>query len=163
MATVRSTPPELSAKDIKRFWSKVQKGPGCWLWTGGTSASGYGQFKAKGKNRRAHRIAVLLATGKWPEWPALAMHNCDIPLCCRYDPEHVQYGTLQENRMDCERKKRHAHGETNGRARLTAQDVLDIRARLADGISQMALGNEYGISHSTVWYIAHNLTWKHMP
>ena len=41
-----------------RFWSKVEKGPGCWLWTGSRCGSGrnYGQFVA-GKSFRAHRVS----------------------------------------------------------------------------------------------------------
>jgi len=31
-----------------RFWSKVQRSDGCWIWTGRLDRDGYGKFKAGG-------------------------------------------------------------------------------------------------------------------
>lgn len=162
MATVRSTPPILSAKDIERFWSKIQKGPDCWIWTGGVFPSGYGKFKVQGKNRRAHRVAILIATGKWPEWPAIAMHKCDVRLCCRYDLQHVHWGSLQGNRDDCVRKGRHAYGERIGLAKLTENIVREIKKRIDQGESRPALAVEYKLGTSSIHRIANNQCWKHI-
>lgn len=41
----------------ERFWAKVDKSDGCWVWTAGISSGGYGSFWLDGKNRRAHRVA----------------------------------------------------------------------------------------------------------
>lgn len=166
MANSNPIPPVLSAKEIARFWSKVHKGPHCWLWTGGTGRAkrkGYGVLQINKRVFRAHRIAVFLATGQWPVWPVLAMHHCDTPLCCRYDPRHIQIGTLQQNRADCVKKGRHARGERQSKARLTERDINPIRARLAKGIHQTALAREYKVGITTIWNIAHNLTWRHVP
>ena len=43
----------MSETATPRFWSKVNKGDGCWLWTGTITYNGYGKFGP----RLAHRIA----------------------------------------------------------------------------------------------------------
>lgn len=43
----------IDKKDMKRFWSKVQRaGPDeCWEWTASKTLDGYGQFWLKSKSR----------------------------------------------------------------------------------------------------------------
>src|SRR5687767_6158966 len=42
----------------EKFWSRVEKSEGCWLWMGGIYKSGYGEFSyAKNVNVLAHRMA----------------------------------------------------------------------------------------------------------
>jgi hypothetical protein len=43
-----------------RFWAKVAKGDGCWLWTASLGSSGYGQFMLNGRPRLAHRLSYEL-------------------------------------------------------------------------------------------------------
>lgn len=50
----------------ERFWAKVNKTDGCWLWTARTFTKGYGQYTLNGKPRRAHRIAYELCIGPIP-------------------------------------------------------------------------------------------------
>ena len=47
----------------QRFWTKVDKTGGCWLWTGGVQ-HGYGRFRVVSCGRReyAHRYAQGTAT-----------------------------------------------------------------------------------------------------
>jgi len=40
-----------------RFWSKVVKGPHCWLWTAAMFRTGTGQFRVGHTMRQAHRVA----------------------------------------------------------------------------------------------------------
>lgn len=109
--------PRLSQKDIKRFWSKVDKTPGqgpkgtCWRWTGFCSR-GYGEFSVGYRQLRATRIAYYLGTGEDP-WPLNACHTCDWPPCC--NPAHLVKGTHQDNVNDRHRKGRDARGESHGR------------------------------------------------
>jgi DNA-binding CsgD family transcriptional regulator len=44
-----------------RFWSKVDKGPDCWLWKASTFRTGRGQFRVGVRNQQAHRVAWELA------------------------------------------------------------------------------------------------------
>ncbi len=77
-----------------RFWEKVVIDPdGCWLWTGSTRGSGYGQHRSV----YAHREAYEQTHGPIPEGFHIH-HVCGRKLCV--NPEHLvavsrkQHGTL---------------------------------------------------------------------
>jgi len=53
-------------------------------------------------------------------------------------------------------------GSTNGRARLTEIEVLEIRSRYAGGATQVELSAEYGIKQTTVSAIVTRKTWQHL-
>jgi HNH endonuclease len=103
--------PSMSIMPIEdRFWPKVSRGEGCWLWVGSVLKSGYGQIEIKtgpGKRdrrtERAHRIAWMLSFGQIPEG-AEVLHTCDTPLCVR--PDHLFLGTQADNIADCISKGR---------------------------------------------------------
>ncbi len=93
----------------KRFWSYVQKTDGCWIWQGAKIPSGYGFFRAFGKQQGAHRIAWQLVCGPIPGG-LFVLHHCDTPLCVRAsrDPKesHLFLGTQAENLIDRNNKGR---------------------------------------------------------
>ena len=82
-----------------RFWSKVAKSDGCWLWTGGLS-HGYGRIYietlADGRKRfeAAHRVSYMLLVGPIPSGAELD-HLCRNPACV--NPAHLEPVTHQEN------------------------------------------------------------------
>lgn len=88
--------------EAERFWAKVQKGPGCWLWMGSLSSKdpnkAYGTLHDKGKSLRASRIAWELANGKPFPSERMACHTCDNPRCV--NPEHIYPGTARDNALD---------------------------------------------------------------
>lgn len=79
----------------ERFWMKVQKGPGCWNWVGG-SRDGYGTFteRNKGKTHLAHRFAYEQLVGPIPD-SKLLDHRCRNTLCV--NPEHLRPVTHKQN------------------------------------------------------------------
>lgn len=50
-------------------------------------------------------------------------------------------------------------GEANPSAKLTEQQVRDIRQFHDDGVSLRELADDYDISHATVWLIVQRRTW----
>lgn len=50
-----------------RFWNKVVKTDGCWLWTGTIDKCGYGSVKIAGRSRRVHRVAHEMHHGPIPD------------------------------------------------------------------------------------------------
>lgn len=50
----------------ERFLAFVDKGEGCWPWTGSITRKGYGRFNLKGRMEPAHRVAYLLFVGAIP-------------------------------------------------------------------------------------------------
>lgn len=90
----------------QRFWAKVRKGDGCWLWTGSTNTRGYGQIGAGGSTRvplMAHRVSYELHFGPLPVG-AYVLHECDTPACVR--PDHLRAGTQSENMNECKARGR---------------------------------------------------------
>ena len=146
------------------------------------TSDGYGQMQWAGKVRLAHRIAYQLATNvTLSDEPKLlpasvcVLHICDNPSCC--NPSHLRLGTQGENVRDAASKgrlrfgdantsrlypHRLARGETIGTAKLTATDVLTIRARSELGDTQAGIAAAYDIAISTVQRIIYRQTWKHI-
>lgn len=81
--------PELSRRPTldARFWSKVLKTDGCWLWMAGRFSTGYGNFSVHGRPGMAHRFAYELLVGPIPEGLELD-HLCRLRHCV--NPEHLE-------------------------------------------------------------------------
>jgi hypothetical protein len=81
-----------------RFWSKVQRGEGCWEWTAGKNANGYGRIQmgtlGETNVQLAHRVAYGYVKGPIPEGKALD-HICRNPGCVK--PDHLRPVTAKEN------------------------------------------------------------------
>ena len=151
---------------IIRFEDKIKKGRGCWLWKAGKFNKGYGCFRVKGSMKRAHRVAWEIAKGPIPAG-LLVLHRCDVPACVRV--EHLFLGTALENATDCSFKGRNSKGERNGRSKLTAIEVAEIRriygqppgmGRHRKPISQKALSELFGVSHRQINRIVGNHLWR---
>lgn len=162
MATTNLTPPQLAAKDIKRFWSKVRRVDdvlACWEWYGGIWLK-YGRLKIRPSGRfiRSHRLAFYLITGEWPDF---VMHACDNPPCC--NPLHLRAGDCVQNNADRKAKGRSLMGERSPQAKLTSADVRKIRADLITNGGRLAnLAREYGITREAVWAIKVRKNWKYL-
>jgi|SRR3972149_2925249 len=80
-----------------RFWSKVDLGEGCWLWTGALFASGYGCFFYDGRVQPAHRWAYEQVNGPVPNGKEID-HLCRTRNCVRAD--HLE---AVSHRTNCQR------------------------------------------------------------
>ena len=78
----------------ERFWSRVNKTPGCWEWTGALNADGYGVFYLHKPNRQAHRVSYEMFVGTIPEGHQVD-HICHNRKCVR--PEHLRPTTPKQN------------------------------------------------------------------
>lgn len=82
----------------ERFWPKVLKSDGCWLWTASLDSKGYGQIQigtlASPKTARAHRIAYELTYGEIPEG-LVVDHLCRTTRCV--NPAHLEAVSFHEN------------------------------------------------------------------
>lgn len=77
-----------------RFWTKVQKTDGCWLWMAGKYPEGYGSFWLDGTAVRAHRYAYELLIGPIPKGLTLD-HLCRVRHCV--NPADLQPVSHREN------------------------------------------------------------------
>jgi hypothetical protein len=151
--------PKLTDRQLRNFWLKVDKrGPDeCWPWLASGNVRGYGQFGLLPAGIfSAHRVAYYLATGKQPG-PLCACHTCDNPSCC--NPAHLFLGTDADNVADKVAKGRCAAGVNHGRAKLTEEQVLEIRAV---NETQVVIAAKYGVSRGLVSRVRSRRNWKHI-
>jgi hypothetical protein len=85
----------LNEIQLRRFWAKVQKTGGCWLWLASKQGE-YGQFGVNGTPQRAHRISYELTNGPIPHGLHID-HLCRTPLCV--NPAHLEAVSPVENTL----------------------------------------------------------------
>jgi hypothetical protein len=148
-----------------RFWSKVdRRGPNeCWEWQTHRDRAGYGKFCiSTGRNERAHRAAWLLTKGSLPGG-VYVLHSCDNPPCC--NPSHLRLGSHADNMADkvARNRCRPPRGEVCVTAKLTAEDVHDIRCAAETlPVSARSVARAYGISHMHLRRILDRKAWAHL-
>lgn len=159
------------------FWSKVDKTSapdGCWPWTGSMGSQGYGEVRVNKRLVKAHRHAWELANEPIPEG-LVVCHRCDNTRCCR--PDHLFLGTQRDNIADMlakgrntkgsdhiwSRNRNRAQGERNGRSKLTADQVREIRALWQTGeVTKMELGRRFGVTDVLIRQIVQGAIWRNV-
>lgn len=138
----------------------------CWEWTSYRDPNGYGRLNVPNDKGSyvpmlAHRLAWQFANGRDLDRYEHVMHRCDNPGCV--NPAHLRLGSHQDNMADKMRKGRHRYGtsvgEKHGMARLTDDQVREIRASTGSSIK---IGEKYGISGRQVRSIRRRESWKHL-
>lgn len=169
---MKKGPPRIPLAE--RFWAKVQRGDGCWLWTASLGTAGYGQIGGAGRGSRplqAHRVAWELIFGPIPEgqW---VLHRCDNKRCVR--PDHLFLGDVGANNRDMYAKGRAAaqvapervirRGIAHHKAKLTDAQVVEIRRLYGSGdADQPTLAKYFGVRQSTIGRIVRRQNWTHIP
>ena len=148
----------------KRFWNRFDKpngSTGCWIWTGNCPDGRYGKVKIDGKSVNVHIVAFRLTHGPIQKGQHV-LHKCDTASCG--NPAHLFVGTPQDNRNDMIQKRRYGFGEKHGMAKLTEQDVKNIRITWNAAPKKFGLlsvlGRQYRVSHSTIDRIVKNESWN---
>ncbi len=136
----------------------------CIPWTRAVDKHGYGQSKRRNKNQFAHRLAYVDAHGlDIDDIKGLVVrHKCDNPICV--NPDHLELGTVGDNNRDTVRRGRHVAtvGSKHHFSKLTEDQVLDIRHRLAKGNTSKQICEVYPVTRSLVDQIRQNRIWKHV-
>lgn len=153
---------QLHGKTLKERWSAyVTQGSGCWEWSGYKDSNGYGRLNIEGKPVLAHRLSWEIHRGPLSSEDHVC-HRCDNPSCVR--PEHLFLGNQAANMADKMAKKRHRYGvsrgENHGCSKLTAEQVLEIRA--AEG-TVSAIARRFQMSRTQVRDIRDRKSWRHVP
>lgn len=166
-----------------RLWSRIRIEGECWVWTGHRLPRGYGKIRWNGTEVYVHRLAYTLVVGPLQDGQ-LACHHCDNPPCVSADADpdvsHLFAGSNADNLADAAQKGRmrsgdqHGlrlhpeavrapRGERNGTARLTEDQVREIRTRYAaGGVSIPKLSQEFGVSRTQIHSIIHRRKWAHV-
>lgn len=120
-----------------------------------------GIYDASGKTvrRYVHRLVLELATAVVPG-DLEARHldgNRD-----NNSEFNLRWGTREENAADKARHGTSPVGERNAMAKLTANDVVAIRAAVAAGATQRSQCAIYGVSPMTINRAVRNQCWVHV-
>lgn len=132
------------------LWGRLSSnmGPECIEWPGSLNGNGYGRTSRLGQ--------VIASRAVWIEvFGPIAdglevCHECDNPPCV--NPGHLFLGTPRDNARDRDAKGRNAdlNGVRNPQARLSAEQVAEIRAAVAAGETRVSVGLRYGVSKAHV-------------
>ncbi len=154
----------ITKKDIKRFWSKVDVcGPNdCWEWLSSKN-KGYGQIWLDGKLRKATHVLYYIRTGKRriSKGKMITHKVCHNPGCLNH--KHLRLGTAQSNMKDMVRDGNSTKGERQPNAKLTDEEVNEIRRLLqGGGTTQKELGDMFGVAQPTISRIKMCKRWSHV-
>lgn len=129
---------------------------GCVIWGGRLNRDGYGvERTADSHDGLVHRLVYEEVNGPIPEGMVI-MHTCDARACVNL--EHLRLGTHADNQRDKAEKGRAAAGEDNGRSKLTAAEVADIR-ELKKRLTVGELAQLYKVDGKTIRKALSGETW----
>ena len=138
--------PELTAADMERFRSFFVEGSpqDCWPWQGTMLSTGFGKFKLRSYPYLANRVAFSLSTGR-DLASQIVRHRCGNTRCV--NPHHMFASTPADRTRAMVAKGTHRSppnvGEGNPNARLSREEVIEIRA---SGSASAALAARYGVT-----------------
>lgn len=144
---------------IQRLFAKIKKTESCWLWLGRPGPGGYGRIMVRRKKWQAHRLLWTVVNGMIPAG-LFVLHKCDNASCVR--PDHLFLGTQKENLHDMSNKGRSLRGERNVKAKLSEQQIIEIRKRYFAGESQVSLMKFYPVDRGHISRIVNRICWKHI-
>ncbi len=105
-----------------------------------------------------HKLVLMTFTGPCPDgMECRHLDGCNTN-------NHIQnlaWGTSAENHRD---KLLHGTslGESNGSSKLTADDVLEIRRRAANGESARSIAKDFPVSQVSISKVVRRETWTHV-
>lgn len=134
------------------FFNEVvvaHKGDECLIWPYGRGDDGYGTLWENGHRHRVHRYACRRVHGAPPTPNHEAAHSCGNGHlgCC--SPNHLRWATSKENNAD-----KIGHGTVNlglrnGMAKLSDDDVREIR-RLANGKTHREIAGMFNVRRQSI-------------
>lgn len=131
----------------------------CVEWAGARTRAGYGHRKVRGRTVSVHRLAWQETHGPIPDGMVVC-HRCDNRPCINVD--HLFLGTQADNIRDMYAKgRRSQEGEENNSAKLTEEQVIEIRRLHATGqVTQRQLARQFGAAAPTVNEIIKRKLWR---
>jgi hypothetical protein len=76
--------------------------------------------------------------------------------------ENLKWVTKKQNQLHCVSMSEKRYGEQHCKAKLTNNQVIEIRVSTNKGIHDKVLASQYGVSHNAIYNIRLGRTWKHI-
>lgn len=128
----------------------------CLVWPF-TASRGYGQLRFEGIDYPVHRLALILTTGGDRPGMYAAHGPCHNTRC--FNPRHLSWATPTENAAHKLRDGTAQRGSHNPHSKLSAEQVLEIRGLLANGVAIRELAERFDVSISAISLIKHRRNW----
>lgn len=142
------------------FWAHVDdETDKCIIWPFATR-DGYGRLTIDGREDCAHVFACERHHGVRPDGWYAAAHApiiCHNRACFNY--RHVSWKTYAENNEDKFLDGTHIRPTPPSNAKLTWEQVAEIRATYHPGDNMTAMGAKYGVSRGTIRFVIRGDTW----
>lgn len=159
------------AADNGSIWSCRAKGPrsrhrvrDAWKMLRPSLVRGYPYVRPYGPDGdrmiAVHRLVMLAFVGAPPEGMEVC-HNDGNRLNCHLS--NLRYDLRVNNNADKIAHGTWQDGERNGRAKLTASQVAEMRRRMEAGESRKSVATAFGVSPPMASYIAIGKNWKDTP
>lgn len=167
-------PIEINHQTLRLFWTrnKVSSLPSqscphyvgldrCWDWSGTLNKAGYGKAKVGDTHTTAHRLSWAIHYGPVPAGMCV-LHKCDNRCCV--NPSHLMLGTIEQNNFDRVAKGRSSplRGSELPQAKLTDDQVRQIREMYRTGLSQSLIGAKFNMTQQSIHKITSRKLWKHV-
>ncbi len=161
----------ITEDDITRLMSKFEDGNihpldpllgFCQNFTDHKDKDGYGIIGISGKNRRVHRLIVII-NGIYIPPGKIVMHSCNNPSCGNI--KHLKVGTHSENSKYRDKLKRRLLplGERCNFSKLKAEQVLEIRELAATGkYTQQEISDKFNVQRVQIGRIINRKRWTHI-
>ena len=145
----------------ERIEAKVLRIPeaGCWVWMGSTQVRGYGEIISNNRKHLAHRASYEAFVGKIPKGMYVC-HACDNVACV--NPNHLFLGTQKQNLQDMANKGRSTRGVKNPMAKLTEEQVKEIKQGFAAAKTDMELAKQFNMSRQGINGIRKGKLWSYV-
>lgn len=146
-----------TSKDMRQFFANalVSETDECIIWPYGKDAAGYGLLTINGKQKPVNVHVCTALYG--PANGRVSCHACHNKACC--NPRHLRWGTHKDNAQDSIAVGNWQRGERNGHAKLTADDVAQIRASTE---TPTVLGKRYNVTPGYICQLRQRTrAWKH--
>jgi hypothetical protein len=87
-------------------------------------------------------------------------HKCDNRSCI--NPEHLELGTQLDNIRDAVERGRTPKGEGHWQAKLTENDVREIKMLISKGVRNLDIAKMYNIGKDSISNIKREKNWRHI-
>lgn len=121
-------------------------------------SDGYAQVKLTNRGTVCVHVLVLEAfVGPCPKGQR-ARHLDDVGT--NNNLANLLWGTPKENGEDMVKNGNSCKGERQGRSKLRAADVIEIRGRAISNFEE--IGREFGVTGANIRRIVHRQSWRHI-
>lgn len=145
-------------KGLGRCWEFQGRPTKAGRWGNNRRGEGYRDMRiADAPTTKVHKLAVFAWSGYMPPSTEQVLHLCDNPACC--NPEHLTVGTNAENVLDRVRKGRSCRGVAHPKARLSREQVIQVRQQSA-WASNREIADSLGVEIEVVRRCALGITYR---